>query len=111
VASEGDHKIFSENQSIRGSFGFESSFKNCFWNLFSNSGLSQICKIRNVWKLPIPFSRFTLISSSEKSSWSLKILFWKKNGNGSTNSRLVMKIFQVQWFPWFWDFMIGYLKP
>jgi hypothetical protein len=28
--------------------------------------LSQICKIRNVWKLPSPFSRKTLISSSEK---------------------------------------------
>jgi hypothetical protein len=44
-----------QNQSIRGFFGFESTFQNCFWNVFSTSGLSQICKIRNAWKLPVPF--------------------------------------------------------
>jgi hypothetical protein len=44
-------------------FGFKSSFHNCFWN-----GLSEICKIRNVWKLPSPFSRNTLIPCSEKTS-------------------------------------------
>jgi hypothetical protein len=27
--------------------------------------VSQICKIRNIWKLPSPVSRDTLISSSE----------------------------------------------
>jgi hypothetical protein len=36
------------NQSTRGFFGFEFSFQNCFWNLFSTSGLSKICKLRNV---------------------------------------------------------------
>jgi hypothetical protein len=38
------------NQSIRGFFGFESSLQNCFWYVFSTSGLSQNCKIRNAWK-------------------------------------------------------------
>jgi hypothetical protein len=41
------------DQSTRGFFSFESSFQNCFWNVFSTSGLSQICKIRNVWKFPV----------------------------------------------------------
>jgi hypothetical protein len=67
------------NQSIRGFFGFKSSFQNCFWNVFSTSGLSRICKIRNVWKLPSLFSWNTLIPCSEKTSWSLKTSFWKKN--------------------------------
>jgi hypothetical protein len=31
--------------------GILGSFQSCFWNLFSSSGWSQICKIRNVWKL------------------------------------------------------------
>jgi hypothetical protein len=83
----------SENQSIRGSFGFESIFQNCVWNLFSTSGLSQICIIRNVWKLPSPFSRKVLISSSEKTSWSLITSFWKKSY--PTNSKIVMYIFQA----------------
>jgi hypothetical protein len=39
------------NQSRRGFSGFESSFQNCFWNVFSTSGSSQFCKIRNVWKV------------------------------------------------------------
>jgi hypothetical protein len=52
----------------------KSGFQNCFWNLFSISGLSQICLIRNVWK-PSPNSRNTLISCSEKSSLSLKSSF------------------------------------
>jgi hypothetical protein len=52
VASERDDKIFYENQSIRDLFDFESSFQNCFWNLLRISGLSEICKIRNVWKFP-----------------------------------------------------------
>jgi hypothetical protein len=64
--------FFYKNQSINGFFSFEYSFQNCFWNVFSTSGLSQICKIRNAWKLPSPFSRNTLITCSEKSSWSLK---------------------------------------
>jgi hypothetical protein len=37
--------------------------------------LSEICKIRNVWKLPSPFSW----DHSEKTSLSLKTSFWKKN--------------------------------
>jgi hypothetical protein len=55
------------------------------------SSLSQICKIRNAWKLPSPFSKNTLISRSGKSFWSLKTLFWKKKG--PTYSKMVMKIF------------------
>jgi hypothetical protein len=35
-------------------------------NIFSTFDFSEICKRRNVWKLPNPFSRNTLISSSEK---------------------------------------------
>jgi hypothetical protein len=50
--------IFSENQSKRGFFGCKSS-------ICSTSGLSQICKIRNVWILAIPFSRMTLMSDPE----------------------------------------------
>jgi hypothetical protein len=53
--------------------------------------LSKIYKIRNVWKLPSPFSRNTLISSSEKTSWSLLTSFWKKNCQ--TNSKMAMKNF------------------
>jgi hypothetical protein len=83
--------FFSENQSIRGFFGFEYSFYNCFWNLFSASGLSQICKIRNAWKLLYLCSRNTLIPCSEKTSWSLKTLFWKKNY--PINSKMVNKNF------------------
>jgi hypothetical protein len=49
VALERDNKVFSENQSIRGLFGFETnSFQNCIWNLLSTSGLSQICTIRHM---------------------------------------------------------------
>jgi hypothetical protein len=69
------------NQSIRGFFDFKSSFHNYFWNVFSTSGLSQICKIRNVWKLPSPFSWNTLILCSEKTSWSLKTSFSKLSKN------------------------------
>jgi hypothetical protein len=47
VGSERDSKEFSANQSICSFFGFESSIHNCFWNLLSFSGLSQISKIRN----------------------------------------------------------------
>jgi hypothetical protein len=50
-------------------FSFESSFQNFFWSHFITSGLSQICKIRNAWKLSSPFSRITLIPCSEKTSW------------------------------------------
>jgi hypothetical protein len=75
------------NQSTRGFFGFESSFKKCFWNLFITSGLSQICKIRNFWKLPSPFSRKTLILCFEICSCSWKTLFWKKIYR--TNSKIM----------------------
>jgi hypothetical protein len=37
--------------------------------------------------LPRPFSRNTLIPSSEKTSWSLETSFWKKNR--SINSKMV----------------------
>jgi hypothetical protein len=95
MASERDHKVFYGNQSIRRFFDFECSFQNCFWNLSSTSGLSQICKMRNVWKLPSSFSRNTLIRSSEKSSCSLKTSFWKKNC--PTNSKMVMKILRSEY--------------
>jgi hypothetical protein len=49
--------------------------QNCFWNLFSTSGLSQIFKIRKNWKFPSPFKEH----SDSKSSWSLKTSFCKKN--------------------------------
>jgi hypothetical protein len=67
----------SRHQSTRGLFGSKYNFQK--WNVLNTSGLSQICKIRNVWKLPSPFSRNTLIPYSEKSSWSLKTSFWKKS--------------------------------
>jgi hypothetical protein len=66
-ASERDHKVIYENQSLRGFFGFKSSFHNCFSKHFNISDLSQICKIRNVWN--------NLISSSEKTYCSLKKSF------------------------------------
>jgi hypothetical protein len=49
MASEKNHKVFYGNQSIRGFFDFKFSFHNCFWNLSSTSGLSQICKLRNAF--------------------------------------------------------------
>jgi hypothetical protein len=58
----------------------------CFWNLSNISGLSQICKIRNVWKLPSPFSRNTLIPSSKKTSWSLKTSFWFEKWSNKVNN-------------------------
>jgi hypothetical protein len=76
------------NQSTRGFFGFEFNFQNCFWNVFNTSGLSQSCKIRNIWNLSSPFSRNTLIPFSEKSSWSLKTSFWKESY--TLNSNIVM---------------------
>jgi hypothetical protein len=45
-------KIFPKTQSIRGFFGNKCSRQNWAWKLSSTSGLSQIWKIRNVWKLP-----------------------------------------------------------
>jgi hypothetical protein len=78
VVSERDHKVFYENQSINGLFGCKSSFQNCFWNLLNTSGLSQICKIKNVWKLPIPFSRNTLIPNFEKFFFEFKNIILKK---------------------------------
>jgi hypothetical protein len=53
------------NQSKLGFFGFESSFQNCFWNIFSTFGLSQICKLRSVWKFPVP-SQGVLLSHALK---------------------------------------------
>jgi hypothetical protein len=49
-------------------------------------------------KLPSPFSRNTLIPCSEKTSWSLKTSFGKKNC--PTNTKTVMNIFQAKRFPW-----------
>jgi hypothetical protein len=67
------------NQSTRGFFGFEFSFENCFCNVFSTSGLSQIYKITNVWKLSRPFSRNTLLPHALKNLLGvLKHHFGKK---------------------------------
>jgi hypothetical protein len=77
-----------ENQSIR---GFKFSFQNWFWKRFSNSGLSQICKIWYNYKLPSAFLRTAPISSSLKTSWSLKISFWDQNH--PISSKKVMKNF------------------
>jgi hypothetical protein len=44
--------FFPKIQSIREFFGNKSCFQNWFLNLSSTSGLSQIWKIRNAWKLP-----------------------------------------------------------
>jgi hypothetical protein len=100
VASERDNKVFPKT--TRGFFVFESSFRNCFWNNFSISGLSHFCIIRNVWKLPSPFSRNIQISSSEKTSWSLKkssevfseleIRIFLENGLGSFQTFLILQI-------------------
>jgi hypothetical protein len=79
----------TRNQSTRGFFGFESSFQNCFG--INSPELSQISKIRNVWKLPSPFSMDTQIPCSEKTSWSLKTSFWKKKC--SINSKTVIQNF------------------
>jgi hypothetical protein len=79
-------KDILRKKSTRGFFGFESSFQYCFWNVLSTSGMSQICKIRNICRLPSPFSRNTLIPCSDKSSLSLKTSFWKKNY--PTNSKI-----------------------
>jgi hypothetical protein len=46
------NQIFPKIQSIHGCFDNKCSFQNWFWNLSSTSGLSQIWKIRNAWKLP-----------------------------------------------------------
>jgi hypothetical protein len=43
-------------------------FKTVFGIFLAPHGLSQICKIKNFWKLPSPFSRNTLIPSSETTS-------------------------------------------
>jgi hypothetical protein len=63
--------------STDGFFGFKCSFENCLWNLFITFGLSQICKIKNVWKLSSPFL--------------MKTSFWKKNC--PINSKTVIKKF------------------
>jgi hypothetical protein len=83
------NRLFYEHQSVRCFFDFEISFQNCFWILFSTSGLSETCEIRNVWKLPSPEA----LSSSEKISLSLKTSFWVNNC--PKNSKMAMKIFQV----------------
>jgi hypothetical protein len=64
-------------------------FKTVF-GIFLAPGLSQICKIRNFWKVQRLFSKNTLIPSSEKSPWSLKTSFWMKKC--PTNSKMFMKI-------------------
>jgi hypothetical protein len=46
------NKIFPKIQSIRGFFSNKCYIQNWFWNLSSTSGLSQIWKIWNAWKLP-----------------------------------------------------------
>jgi hypothetical protein len=61
--------------------------------------LSDICKIKNVLKLPVPFSRKTLISSFENTP------FCKKNC--PINSKKVMKNFSHERLPCkFQNFMV-----
>jgi hypothetical protein len=98
-----------ENQSIRGFFEFESSFQNFFFYLFRTSGLSEICKIRNIWKLPSPFLRNTPILCSEKSSWSLKTSFWKKNC--TKIQKWPWKFFRCNGFLSFENFCLDVLQP
>jgi hypothetical protein len=52
----------------------KSNYTWLLW-LFSFCDISHIFNIRNIRKFPSPSSRNTLISSSEKSSWSLKTSF------------------------------------
>jgi hypothetical protein len=87
------------NQSARGFFDFESSFQNCFWKVFTTSGLSHICKIRNVWTLSSFFY-------SDPMFLEFNTSFWKKIY--PTNSKIVMIIFQMQGFLWFWNFLLGF---
>jgi hypothetical protein len=65
---------------------FESSFQNCFWNVFSTSDLSQICKIRNVRKLPVP-SQGILLSRALKMFLKFKNIILEED---STNSKIVL---------------------
>jgi hypothetical protein len=78
--------------------GFKSTFQNCFWNVFITAGWSQICKIRNVWKLPSPFSRKILIPCVEKTSLSLKTSFRKKNC--PINSKTVGQVSTLFYMNW-----------
>jgi hypothetical protein len=77
--------ILRKPKSIRGLFGFKSSFQNCFWDLFSTSGLSETCKIINVWKLPSPFSRNTLMSCTSLLLEFKNIILEEKLSNKFTN--------------------------
>jgi hypothetical protein len=49
-------------------------FSKRFTSKISKKRFFFICKIGNGWNLPSPFSRNTLIQSSEKTSWNLKKL-------------------------------------
>jgi hypothetical protein len=53
--------------------------------------LFQICKI-NACELPRPFSRNTLIQSSEKTAYSSKTSFWKKNDPINSKVGIYLKI-------------------
>jgi hypothetical protein len=81
------------NQCTRGLFGLSLVFKTVFGMFLAHLFFSEICLLRNVWKLPS--SCLALIPYSEKTSWrwSLKTSFWKKSY--LTNSKIVMKIFQA----------------
>jgi hypothetical protein len=85
VAWERDHKMFYKIQVYVVSLVLSQVFKTVF-GIFFTSDLSQIWKIRKS-----PFSRNALIPCSEKSSWSLKTSFWKKNC--PINSKAVIKNF------------------
>jgi hypothetical protein len=116
VASEWDHKVFHENQRIRCLLGFEFSFQNCFWNLFSASGMSESYKIRNFWKLPSPFSRnklfleFKNIILEEKlSNWPWKFFRCKGSHSFGTfcldvlkpwSSEIYSEVFRRRNFSW-----------
>jgi hypothetical protein len=90
------------NQSIRGFFGFKYSFQNGFWNVFSTSGLSQICKIRNGWKLPSPFSWNTVIPMLWKDFLEFKniileenLIIKLKNSHGNFSGETVSMVLEL----------------
>jgi hypothetical protein len=95
------------NQIICGFFGFKFSFQNCFWNVFSTSGLSQICKIRNVWKPLLMEYSDPMLMSLWKDFLEFKNIILEEN---IIIKLTVMTILQAKGFPWFWDFFLRYAK-
>jgi hypothetical protein len=58
----------------------KSVFRACDQRVFLENELGRNGNIRNVWKLPSPFSSNTLITSFVKTFWSLKHNFGSKIG-------------------------------